>query len=67
TVLLWLTDRLMKSFEIKTLGGLLLSAAVITLVNGVFYAPLFQSVWQGDVDDSGQHGVHTAPAGPRWI
>jgi putative membrane protein len=67
TVLLWLTDRLMKSFEIKTLGGLLLSAAVITLVNGVFYAPLFQSVWQGDVDDSGQPGVHTAPASPRWI
>ena len=31
-VLLWLTDKLIKSFSIETLGGLLTSAAVITAV-----------------------------------
>jgi putative membrane protein len=36
TVLLWLTDKLIGSFEIRSLGGLLVSAAVITLVNGAF-------------------------------
>ncbi|HEY7375298.1 MAG TPA: phage holin family protein [Polyangia bacterium] len=33
SVLLWLTDKLIKSFEIQTLGGLFMSAAVITVVN----------------------------------
>src|ERR1044071_5483155 len=33
TVLLWLTDKLIGSFEIRTLGGLLTSAAVITVVS----------------------------------
>jgi putative membrane protein len=37
TVLLWLTDKLIGSFEIRTVGGLLTSAAAITLVNGVFH------------------------------
>ena len=37
TVMLWLTDKLIRSFEIRTMGGLLTSAAVITLVNGVFH------------------------------
>ncbi|HET6283248.1 MAG TPA: phage holin family protein [Polyangia bacterium] len=36
-VLLWLTDKLLKGFEVETAGGLLLSSAVITLVNAVFY------------------------------
>jgi putative membrane protein len=36
-VLLWLTDKLLKGFEVETAGGLLLSAGVITVVNGVFY------------------------------
>jgi putative membrane protein len=36
-ILLWLTDKLLKGFEVETAGGLLLSAAVITLVNGIFY------------------------------
>src|SRR3954451_4586762 len=33
TVLLWLTDKLLRAFEIETLGSLLLSAAAITVVN----------------------------------
>jgi putative membrane protein len=36
-VLLWLTDKLIRSFEVETTGGLLVSAAAITLVNAVFY------------------------------
>ena len=37
TVVLWLTDKLIRSFQIETTGGLLASSAVITLVNAVFY------------------------------
>lgn len=37
TVLLWLTDKLMGSFEIETLGGLLTSAALLTAVNWLFH------------------------------
>ena len=33
TILLWLTDKLIRSFEIQTFGALLASSAVITLVN----------------------------------
>jgi putative membrane protein len=40
TVLLWLTDKLIGSFEIETMGGLLGSAAVITLVNAIFHFSL---------------------------
>jgi len=36
-ILLWLTDKLMRSFEIETTGGLLVSAGVVTLVNAVFH------------------------------
>jgi len=51
TVLLWLTDKLLGAFEIESLGALMLSAAAITIVNGVFhvalhahtYRPLFSS------------------------
>ena len=39
-VLLWLTDKLIGSFAIESLGGLLVSAAVITLVNGLFHMAL---------------------------
>jgi putative membrane protein len=37
TVMLWVTDKLIGSFEIRTVGGLLTSSLVITLVNGVFH------------------------------
>ena len=64
--LLWLTDKLMASFEIKSLRGLLVSAAVITLVNGVFYAHSFRDAWYGYPDGSGHHTL-AAPSHPRWI
>jgi putative membrane protein len=57
TVLLWLTDKMMQSFEIESTGGLLFSAAVITLVNAWFYAPMFRAV---------MHGNYHYEA-PRWV
>jgi putative membrane protein len=66
TVILWITDKLLASFEIVTLRALLLSAAVITLVNFVFYAPLFQSAWVGGYDQ-GQPAFHHPNGQPRWI
>jgi putative membrane protein len=47
TVLLWLTDKAISSFEIRSLRGLLITSAMITVVNGVFYAPLLNAVAQG--------------------
>jgi putative membrane protein len=38
TVMLWLTDKLIAGFEIRSLRGLLLSAGGITLVNWLFHA-----------------------------
>jgi len=35
-ILLWLTDKLIRSFEIETFGALLASSALITLVNALF-------------------------------
>jgi putative membrane protein len=57
TVLLWLTDKLLASFEIRTMGSLLLSSTIITIVNGLFYASYVHSAWIG----------HGYGAGPRWI
>jgi Membrane protein of unknown function. len=37
TAMLWLTDKLIAAFEIKTLRALLTSAAVITVVNWLFH------------------------------
>jgi putative membrane protein len=39
TVLLWLTDKLIFSFQIRTMRALFFSSLVITLVNWVFYTP----------------------------
>jgi putative membrane protein len=55
TALLWLTDRLMASFEIATPRGLLLTALAITVVNGLFHARYLQSAWQGP--DGATHWV----------
>jgi putative membrane protein len=66
-VLLWLTDKLMRSFQIDTMAGLLVSAAVLTLVNGVFNAHYFQSVWQGHIDDGGHEVYPGTQDHPRWI
>jgi putative membrane protein len=37
TVLLWLADKLLPSFELKTTRALLLSSSAITLVNWLFH------------------------------
>jgi putative membrane protein len=37
TAILWLTDKVIASFEITALRGLLLSAGAITLVNALFH------------------------------
>jgi putative membrane protein len=58
TVLLWLTDKLLASFEIQTLRGLLISSTVITLVNWLFYAPLLHAMASGHYH-AYQH--------PNWI
>ncbi|HXT99799.1 MAG TPA: phage holin family protein [Polyangia bacterium] len=56
-VLLWLTDKLIKSFEIESIGGLLTSAAVITLVNWLFHV----------VAHSQRMGLHGGAGPTRWI
>jgi putative membrane protein len=53
-VLLWLTDKLMRSFELRGARGLLVSSAVITLVNGVFAT---QTMWSHTT-------IHGAP---HWV
>jgi len=40
TILLWLTDKAIHAFEIRTTGALLISSAAITLVNGVVHVAL---------------------------
>ncbi|HVV16773.1 MAG TPA: phage holin family protein [Polyangia bacterium] len=57
TILLWLTDKLLGSFEIDTLGGLFASAAVITVVNGFFHIALHAN----------RMGLYNNPHGVRWI
>ena len=58
TVLLWLTDKVMSSFKIDGLGTLLISAAVITLVNGAFHVATQPHAYQT---------FFTHPGPPRWI
>jgi putative membrane protein len=57
TILLWLTDKLLRSFEIDSLGGLLASAAVITIVNGFFQAAVHAH----------RLGLYHNPGPVRWI
>ncbi len=55
-VMLWLTDKLLGSFEIETAGALFASAAIITVVNALFSFALHA------------HTLHAYAAGPpRWI
>jgi putative membrane protein len=56
TIMLWLTDKVLASFEIRSLRGLLISSLVITVVNGIFYAPLMSAVARG-------YGYHRT----QWI
>jgi putative membrane protein len=60
TVLLWLTDKLLRSFEIETAGALFASAAVITLVNAVFHFTLTAHQM------GAMHGMY-GPGPTRWI
>jgi putative membrane protein len=48
TVLLWVTDKLMGSFEIRTLRSLVLSSVAITVVNAIFFnVHWLHSGWAG--------------------
>jgi putative membrane protein len=58
TVMLWLTDKLMASFEISSRRALLLSSLAITFVNAAFH---MQSAW--DLA-SRRYGYG---ASPHWI
>ena len=55
-VLLWLTDKLMRSFEIETLGGLFASAAIITLANWLFHMAI-----------NAHFAAMPGPGPTRWI
>ena len=58
TILLWLTDKLLSAFEIDSVGSLLVSSLVITLVNGAFHIGMHPHVYR----------TFTHPgAPPRWI
>ncbi|MDP9035636.1 MAG: phage holin family protein [Myxococcota bacterium] len=52
TVLLWLTDKLLASFQIRSTRALLVSSAVITAVNILFYAPVLQAASRGRTYDT---------------
>jgi putative membrane protein len=55
-VMLWLTDALLGTFEISSIGSLLLSAGVITAVNGLLHFALHA------------HRMSQLPPGPtHWI
>jgi uncharacterized membrane protein YvlD (DUF360 family) len=56
TVMLWLTDKLLRAFEISTVSSLLLSAAVITIVNCAFHFAINAHTYGAVV-----------PSQPRWI
>lgn len=58
TVMLWLTDKVLASFEISTRRALLVSSVAITLVNGIFY-------WQAVGYTSAAHAGYGG--GSRWI
>ena len=56
TVMLWLTDKLIKTFSIETFGGLLTSAAVITAVSWLLQVALHAHQLRGQ-----------GPGPTRWI
>ncbi len=58
TVMLWLTDKVLASFEISTRKALIVSSIAITLVNSVYH---WQAVWSTSAAHAGYGG------GPRWI
>jgi len=60
TVLLWLTDKVMGSFEIESLGSLLMSAGAITFVNAAMHFALRYIA-------AGQMHQLVSPGPTRWI
>jgi putative membrane protein len=60
TILLWLTDKVMRTFQIDSLGSLLMSAGAITAVNALMHYAL-RSVVAGHM-----HPV-LSPGPTRWI
>ena len=58
-ILLWLTDKVLASFKIESLGSLLLSAGAITAVNAVFHFVVRSIV-------AGQQ-IALPPGPTRWI
>ncbi|HVU50706.1 MAG TPA: phage holin family protein [Polyangia bacterium] len=60
TILLWLTDKVLRSFKIESLSSLLLSAGAITAVNALLHFGLRFYV--------AGHAGHAISPGPiRWI
>lgn len=57
TVMLWLTDKLIASFEISSRGALLVSSAAITFVNAAFH---LQAAWYS----ASRHGYGS---GAHWV
>jgi putative membrane protein len=57
TVLLWLTDKVLSTFKIHSLGSLLMSAGAITAVNALMHIAL-RSIAAGHV---------LSPGPTRWI
>lgn len=59
-ILLWLTDKLLGSFEIETFGGLFTSAAILTVVNWVFHVYVRAQL-------AHHHMLGVGPGPTRWI
>jgi putative membrane protein len=49
TILLWLTDKLVESFEIRTLRALVLSSVVITLVGAILRSSAAHGLWNASL------------------
>ena len=60
TILLWLTDKVMSTFKIHSLGSLLMSAGAITAVNAIMHFGLRFYV-------AGHSGHPLSPGPIRWI
>jgi putative membrane protein len=60
TILLWLTDKVMSTFKIESLGSLLMSAGAITAVNALMHYALRSVV-------AGHMHPMLSPGPTRWI
>jgi putative membrane protein len=60
TILLWLTDKVMSTFKVESLGSLLMSAGAITAVNALMHYALRSVV-------AGHMHPMLSPGPTRWI